>query len=413
MKPLTTLIAGVLAGITLAGTALAQQPITIYIAGANADRATTNTAIPKLLTGTLTFAGTNSDPTKANYATWTGGSFNGTPVTIKASYLGATAGIAGVGGSLPVRFLPDGATGGSNADPTVGSNPNEAHVPDVAMSSQFVSSSPYIGQYEGHFYEDLTPGDQIVSVLGFKWVASKGFPADNITPQQAQLLFASGAAPLALFTGNPADKDKVVYATGRNLDSGARFVAQGEAAIGIFSTVKHYKPTISGAAAGVGGFVTGGTVDSQVLWPVETVSGVSSRFPGNSGAATGSALAASLTAILGPNAYKAANPNATAGYYISYLSTQDADTIAIPNGAVELKWNGVPYSDQAVREGRYTLWSYEHLFYRSSTSGIQKTFGDALANQIKTVDASVSGIFLNTMKVSRQGEGLLVTPNYF
>jgi hypothetical protein len=110
------------------------------------------------------------------------------------------------------------------------------------------------------------------------------------------------------------------------------------------------------------------------------------------------------------------NANATAGYYIGYLSTQDTDNIAVPNGAVTLKFNGVPYSEEAVREGRYTLWSYEHLYYNSATAtggGVKKTFADALANQIKSVDASISGIFVDTMNVSRQIEGGLVSPNYF
>jgi len=281
------------------------------------------------------------------------------------------------------------------------------------MSSSFVSSTPYINQYQGHFYENLTPQDQIISVLGFKWVASKGFPATNITPAQAQLLWANGSAPLALFTGDPADQHKIVFATGRNQDSGARYVAQAENGVGIFSVVKQYKPTISGAAAGVGGAIVGGTVTSHALWPIENTFNGTSLFLGNSGASTGSSLATFFTAVLGANTYTAADPAATAGYYIGYLSTQDADNIAIPNGAVELKWNGVPYSDQAVREGHYTFWSYEHLFYRSSTTGVYKQFGDALANQIKTTDAGVAGIFLNTVKVSRAAEGALVTPSYF
>ena len=56
---------------------------------------------------------------------------------------------------------------------------------------------------------------------------------------------------------------------------------------------------------------------------------------------------------------------------------------------------------------------YEHLFYRAATSGVQKQFGDALANQIKTVDAELVGISLQSVKVSRQFEGGLVTPIYF
>ena len=413
MKLLTTVAAG-LFSIAFAGSALAQQRITIYVAGANGDRATTNTAINHLLTG-ATFIGTNTDLTKANFAIFRGGSFNGVPVDVKTAYIGATGGIAAVAGSLPVNFLPDSAVAGTNnPDPTVGANPNDPEVPDIAMSTNFVSSSPFVGNYQGHFYEDLTPQDQIVSVIGIKWVASKNFPANgaNFTPQLAQALFGNGKLPLALFTGDANDQNKTVFATGRNLDAGQRYAAQAESGIGLNAKVKQYKPSISGTTV-VNGVAVGGTVNSQVLWPIETFSGVSSQVLGNSGATTGSNLAPFLTAVLGPNAYTVGNANATAGYYVSYLTTQDADTIAIPNGAVELTWNGVPYSDENVRQGKYTFWVYEHLFYRQATTGTQKSFGDALANQIKTVDASVAGIFLSGMKVSRQFEGSLITPTYF
>ncbi len=383
----------------------------IHIVGANGDRATTNTAIPKLLTGTLTYAGTNADPTKANFATWTGGSFNGTPVTIKVAFIGATGGIAAVAGQLPVRFLPDGATGTSNADPTVGSNPNESAIPDFTLSTNFQSTSPFSGTYLGHSYSELT--DIIVSVVGLKWIGSKNFPGNNLTTQQAQLLFGAGKAPLALFTGSSSDQNKTVFATGRNTDAGQRYVALAESGLGINAVVKHYKPVIVGSGTGVGGFVVGGTVTTHALWPIETFSGVSSQFLGNSGATTGANLAPYLTVVLGPNAYKVGNNSATAGYYISYLTPGDADTIAIPNGAVELKWNGVPYSTQNIQEGLYTFWTYEHVMYNESLSGTPRTFADALATQITDVDASVAGIFLNSVNVSRSGEGTLVTPNYF
>jgi hypothetical protein len=411
---MTTLLAG-LVGLAFASSALAQDRITIYVAGANGDRATTNTAIAHLLTG-ASFVGTSTDYTKANFGIFRGGTYGGIPIDVKTAYIGATGGIAAVAGSLPVRFLPDSAAvGANNPDPTVGTNPNDPQVPDIAMSTNFISSSPFVNDYQGHFYEDLTQQDNILSVIGLKWVASKGFPANaaNITPQIAQLLYQNGRVPLALFTGDPADQNKTVFATGRNLDAGQRYAAQAETGIGINAVVKQYKPTISGAAAGVGGFITGGNVTSHVLWPVETFSNVSSQFPGNSGATTGANLAPLLTATLDPAAYKVGNPNATAGYYISYLTPQDADTIAIPNGAVELKYNGVPYSDENIRQGKYTFWVYEHLFYRSSIKDTQARFADALVGQIKNVDAAVAGIFLNTVKVSRKFEGGLVTPSYF
>jgi hypothetical protein len=403
------ILTGVIALAGLASSAVAQ--VTIYVAGANGDRATTNTAINKLLTGTKTYAGINNDLTRSNQSTFTG-TFGTTQVTVKTSYIGATGGIGAVAGNTPVRFLPDGATGGSNPDPTIGNNPNDAAIPQIAMSTNFVSSSPYTPgtAFEGGVYPTLV--DELVSVVGMKWIGSKGLPIDNITPQQAQVLFLSGRLPLAFFTGNPADENKSVFATGRNLDAGQRFAAQAEAGIGIFSQVKQYKPNITGAAAGVGGFVTGGTVDSHVLWPVETFSGVSSEVPGNSGATTGANLAPILTATLGTNAYKVGNPNATAGYYISYLTPQDADTISIPNGAVELKWNGVPFSEDNIRSGRYTFWVYEHIMRRQELSGIALDFFVALRDQIKNVDATVAGIKLDTVRVGRLAEGGLVTPNY-
>ena len=123
-----------------------------------------------------------------------------------------------------------------------------------------------------------------------------------------------------------------------------------------------------------------------------------------------------FTATLTSGAYTIGNANATAGYYISYLTPTDADGIALAHGGVELKWNGVPYSTQNIQEGKYTFWVYEHVFYNAATAtanGLAKQFADALANQIKTVDASVAGIFLDTVQVSRQAEGALVTPNYF
>jgi hypothetical protein len=84
-----------------------------------------------------------------------------------------------------------------------------------------------------------------------------------------------------------------------------------------------------------------------------------------------------------------------------------APTVAIRSGAT-LKWNGFDYSPAAVREGQYTFWSYEHLLYRSGYA--QSAVADQLANQIKNVDAPLSGIQLSTMNVGRPVEGGDVTP---
>lgn len=414
MNILKTTIAAA-AAFVLAGNALAQTDI--FIAGSNGDRTATNTAIPKLLTGSVTFSGTDADPKKANFGVFTGGSYQGTPVTIYVSYIGATGGVKAVAGAQQVKFVAAGSTG-VVPNPTVAGNPNQSVVPDFTMSTNFQATSPFNGLYQGVQYVTLV--DQLVGVTGLKWLASPGFPGDNVTSQSLEALYLSGAQPAALFTGNSADQSKTVYALGRNTDAGQRYIALAEPRIGgsnvsaVNAVVKHWQPTISGAAAGAGGFVTGGTVNAHQLWPLETISGVSSQFPGNGGFPTGAALAPALTTTIGPSVYQAENASATAGYYIGYLTPGDADTIAIPNGAVELKYNGVPYSVDNVREGRYTSWVYSHLLYRSSLAGTKRLFADALALQIKTVDAVAGGgILIDTVKVQRFSEGGNITPIYF
>jgi hypothetical protein len=414
MNPLTKSIA-VLATLALAGAASADTDI--FIAGSNGDRTATNTAIPKLLTGTVTFSGTNADPTKANFGVFKGGTFNGEAVTVYVAYIGATGGVKAVAGLQTVKFVAAGSTG-VVTDPTVTGNPNQAHIPDFTMSTNYQNTSPYRGLYQGVQYATLD--DQLIGVTGLKWLGSKNFPGDNVTSQSIEALYLGGAQPLALFTGLSADQNKTVYALGRNSDAGQRYIALAEPKVGGSSTsainakVKQWKPTVSGAAAGVGGFVTGGTVNAHALWPLETISGVDSEFLGNGGFPTGATLAPSLTVTLGDSVYTTENPNATAGYYLGYLTPGDSDTIAIPNGAVELKYNGVPYSADHVREGRYTSWVYSHLLYRNGLAGPQRLFADALAGQIKTVDAVAGGgILIGTMKVQRFSDGGNVTPIFF
>lgn len=401
------------AALAFAGVASAQTDI--FISGSNGDRTATNTALSKILTG-ATFSGNNT-LTKANYGVFSGGTFQGQAVTVYVSYIGATGGIKAVAGFQKVKFVPAGSSGTSVPDPTVSGNPNQQVEPDFTMSTNFQATSPYQGLYQGVQYETLT--DQLIGVTGLKFLGSKNFPGDNATSQALEALYLSGAQPLAIFTGDVADKNKTVYAIGRNTDAGQRYIALAEPKVGgsnvsaVNAVVKQYKPTIAGTTS-VNGVNVGGHVTSHVLWPVETVSGVDSRFPGNSGFTTGANLAPALTATLDATVYQAENASATAGYYIGYLTPGDADTIAIPNGAVELKYNGVAYSADNVRQGKYTAWVYSHLLYRSSLTGLKRDLADALATQIKTIDAPAGGgILLNTVEVQRFSEGGNVTPIYF
>jgi hypothetical protein len=53
----------------------------------------------------------------------------------------------------------------------------------------------------------------------------------------------------------------------------------------------------------------------------------------------------------------------------------------------------------------YTFWGYEHFDYRKTLAGNQKTVALQIANTILTTDATVSGILLSAMQVSRDKDG--------
>lgn len=403
MKLTHTLLLGA-AGLALTHAATAQT--IIRIAGSNGDRNATNAAIANLLQGEtfvgIAVNGNPGTPTTSNFNNFVGGTFNDTPVTIKTAYLGATGGIKAVAGKEPVRFLPTSATGTSNPNPLTATNPSqyEDAVPDFGVSTNFQSTSPFIGDYLGKYYIPLT--EILTAVAPLNFLASPGFPGDNITTSAAQAVYSRGSVPLAFFTGLSTDRDKTVFALGRNTDAGQRFGQLAEIGLGVNAVVKQWQPTISS-----------GVATSHILWPRETISGVDSLFNGNSGYNSGANLVSGLIVTLGPNAYKVGNPNATAGYYVGYLTPSDA-TNAINGGAKLLKWNGVTYSQDAVREGQYTAWLYTRVIYDPDLEGLPRDVADAIANEvINTTGSTGGGILLNTLQVRRNAEGALVTAKYF
>ena len=151
-------------------------------------------------------------------------------VVIKTSYLGALGAVATVAGNTTIRYVAGDGTGSTAlADPNLGVTEGvdyELSTADFGFSTNFQSTSPFQGVYQSVTYSTLQEDVVGVSPLGF--YASPGFPtsAANITTQQAQLLYSTGVASLALFTGDFAnDSNKLVYAIGRNTDAGQRFGA--------------------------------------------------------------------------------------------------------------------------------------------------------------------------------------------
>jgi hypothetical protein len=394
MKLIKTLALGALVSVGLIGAASAQT--TIYITGSTAFRSATYSSIMKVLgsvNGTSLPAGskygyTGGSLSGARCATFYG-TYSGNSVIVKTSFSGSSGGIQTTAGGLQVKFLPasvdasltqNGVSG--LTDPTGTGNPNELAVPNVTMMDSVQSITPFNKTYLGVTYAALKATQ--VGVVPFKWFLSKNGPAGltNITPLLAQALWTNGTGtlPLALFTGNSADQGTLIYATGRDPDSGTRTIAFAESGIGVNTTVKQFDPS------------------SGALYPKSTINGIVYDV-GNGGESSGGTLAGKLAA---PIAGKS---------FIGYVGFSDwSAAVNGGAGATELSWNGVSYTKQNVIEGKYTYWAYENLGYLTTYTGVGKQFADALAAQIQT-DSSLP-IQLSEMHVDRPTDAGLITPNY-
>ena len=478
MSSFKKLLAGAFA-LALTTAAFAAEPSTtatiVRLTGSTAFRSATHSAIVALFDA-APVAGYSGSSLSGSSQSFFYGQISGQPVIIETSWSGSTGGNQTVSQGIAINFLPDtladststpvlAAAGGSVGNATGGTSlssqaPN-LQIPDVGMSDSYQAATPF---------NSPVNADQLVGVVGFKWVANRGTsvttlqatttagsavvalastsglsagmtvsstslpaatllkilsvdsgtqvtltsgtgvlvgtnvnttfvtpcPISNISPQSAQALYSNGTAKLALFTGNPADT-QLVYACGRDPDSGTRLTAFAETGIGVTSTVTQYLPVIAS-----------GAITSIAPYGPQTVNGILFTT-GNGGESSGSSLRNFFLAT------SAALNSGAGGYIIGYLSTGDAPT-AINGGGKELSYNGVFYSIQDVQEGRYTFWTYEHLMYPlrlanatpNSTDAKRKAVADALALRIRNVD---SPILLSSMHVSRSSDGGVVYHN--
>jgi len=283
--------------------------------------------------------------------------------------------------------------------------------PQIAMADVFQGTTPFLGSLTvgGTTTNYATLNDNIVGVVPFVWVSSlDGGAITNMTPQLAQGLFANGQYSLGLFTGNNADESTYVWATGRNPDSGTRLTAVCETGIGATVPIVQFQPkATSGSTTAI--TTAGGTIGANVIWPADTVNGIS-IIPGNSGYSSGGQLAAAM------GNHTATTSGMSGGFYVTYLSTGDATTAA-NGGAHRLSYNGVTlpfvsgsYNYTPIIEGQYTFWGYEHLDYADSLSGVPLTFAGDMINEISGTTAT---ILYTAMNVSRSSDGGLVYSNNY
>ncbi len=391
-----------LAALALAGVASAQTT-TVRVTGSTAFRAATITAIGNILNPGYTYGYIGSSLTGANQCTFVGTTKTGNlPVIVKCSFAGSVGGVQTIAQQSPVVTTASPYISETNALNTTGlvltaataafDSPANA---DIAMSDTYQSSTAF----NGAGYNTLA--DTVVGVVPFVW--TKGVSSDtavaaslanvtNITPLLARAVLSGSGTPLSMFTGNSTDSSVFVYAMGRDEDSGTRLTTFAESGFGIFGSPIQYQATVSS-----------GAITAIAPYQAQTILGIS-YTAGHSGYSSGGTLATTLNTPVAASARDSLNAKFA---LLAYFGVNDAN--GVNGGANNLTYNGVPYSVTNVQEGRYTFWGYEHLMYRSTLTGNAKTVADQLAAQIRTTDASVSGVLLASMNVSRVTEGAVIT----
>jgi len=300
-------------------------------------------------------------------------------------------------------------------------------------------------------------GPGVVGIIAIQWVlgiTSATQPSvTNITHEEALALVNGGVIPLMFLTGSTADENKYLLQVGRNEDSGTRINAHAEAQNGFGNSVVQFALAFnSNNTTQTDGRQTGGsgsTVASFDVWPanapLNTEPNVNWQTAGHSGYIGGGDVKNVLTSS---NPSLLANTQghtsggtltdtsgsleaaATNAYFIGYLGTADA---AVGGNAVQLNYNGVPFSASNVYNGSYSLWGYEHMFYLSSTSGTAQTTCDKIADRIFNVDADINSnngaggisvhgtngtvlqaglLYNSSLLVTKPVEGGILTQNY-
>jgi len=422
MKIQKLLLVGAAAAM-LAGTTRAND--TINITGSTAFRAAIVKAIVDSYTS-VTAAYTGSSINGGNQQLFKGAypGISGTTY-IRTAWNGSVEGVQALAGSVVTSYIPISAatsavtTGGSAGAYTLGGGtfynnagapstyPLETGTPHFAYSDVFQASTPV---------SSPTYGDDQVGVVLFKWLATKGAGSalSNVTLQQANALWTNGYLSLSQFTGNSADSGTTVYATGRYNGSGTRATGLAEIGFGVFNQVKQYYLTTSGAA---------GTISALTKWPVlggtATTGGTNDPVLGNGGYTSGSGVrdaidgtfAGTVAVDIGGGP---ANVSGSTIAAVCWLGVADSVT-ALSNGAIELKYNGVTYSQAAVQNGQYTFWGYEHAIYptlSTNQSSVKTNIASNIPNAFTFYGVAASpGLDASTMTVYRSaGDGSVVGP---
>ena len=380
------------ASLVLALSSAANGQTVINITGATAFRAAANNSIIALLggagvtkyayTGTQGIGGTNRAIFKGTVA-------GIGAVTVRASWSGSTQGIADCASATPVQVLED----------------DELLLPTTIAGAIVTGPFEPVNQVAKFAFSDVSQASSTtlspsltgleVGVVPFAFVANSGAPAAmaNMTDQIMASLYANAAVPLRLFTGNPAD-NSLVYASGRNDGSGSRALVLAETRYGVFSAVQQFTGLTdqsTGAMTSLtfvsnGGFSSNSGIRDLVYGLGNSVS--------VDGGAPGSATVLSYLTISDWTAATVTGKN---------FDPDGAGPLPVQNQKAKgLTYNGVAYSEEAVKQGAYTLWGYQWLYQAPTITANELAFFNLFTAAIPA-NLGTAAIPIPSMTATRSG----------
>lgn len=87
---------------------------------------------------------------------------------------------------------------------------------------------------------------------------------------------------------------------------------------------------------------------------------------------------------------------------VGYLATSFINDKANLGGVKVLKFDGVDLTKENITRGKYTIWSYEHMYTKGEIQGLTKAFLDyMISDEVKPIVEKLGYIPVADMKVSR------------
>jgi hypothetical protein len=460
--------------LALTGASSASAATTVYhVAGASSFRVALITTevnyLASITTGTVSGAYAGTSGLTGNNVTLVEAPVSGGTIVFENNLSGGIAGtenVSGLGNKIafptPTGLTLNPVNVGNSTTPATGGTANvtfttESTFADIAFSDNTLATASKIiklatsstvsansgGTVGVVVYDFIANATSDVTDFGSTTVSSTGTVttanatvALSITPQNFSNLWGSGSVEGSTFTGNPADTGVTVYATGRDIDSGARATAlaetgyglKGSGAIAVTGALQQVYPLDS--SNNIVGTASTNVIESFEQVPASTVDGISLNA-GNGGYNSSSNLGKALSVTIDPSS----NPQTV---LIGYLAATDAYAALTASGtnrhsAILLGYAGSTFNPggsttangfatqadiNKVYYGQYTFWGYEQVFYNSNNvstnlqdSANPSSVVSSLVTQLKTNGLDVlssAGVSLGGLQVARSDDGLQV-----